>query len=204
MPSLRDTPEFKIDVRRLLKDARRTLNKRVGKVQISLPPNITYVLEPHDPEITIARKILVFTRDRRVLSSEECCDGCIDRSIESLGKIREYLVERQQELVHLSDGVLFLLTEHLVDAIRQFMTYAERLDLAYHEDSHASSAFRRHPGARHHYFEALKRLRAHILQTLHQLALVAKIDFPKVPDNLRITNWDSSRYILDEAQLAHE
>ncbi len=193
-----DASEFKIDVQRLFKDARRNLNKRVGSVQISLPPNITYVLEPHDPEITIARKILVFTRDRRVLSSKECCDGCIDRSIESLRKIREYLVERQEELIHLSDGVLFLLTEHLIDAIRQFMTYSERLEIAYSQDPDAPADLRRHPETRRVYFEALERLRAHILQTLYQLALVAKTDFPSVPENLRITDWDRSRYIFSD------
>jgi hypothetical protein len=79
------------------------------------------------------------------------------------------------------------------------MTYSERLEQTYDSDSDAPRDLHRHPEARRLYFEALERLRAHLLQTLYQLALVAKIDFPIIPENLRLKNWDSSRYVLPAA-----
>ena len=81
--------DFKIDIRDLIKKGRRNLNKRVGSVTISGPYGIKFNITPHDPEVTLAREIIIFMRDRRVLNSKECCDGCIDRSLESLKKIRE-------------------------------------------------------------------------------------------------------------------
>lgn len=185
--------EFKIDIASLVSKGRRHLNKRVEGVEITLP-GITYVVAPHDPEITAAKKIVIFLGDRRVLNSFECCDNCIDRSLESLAKIREYLVGHQQDLAHLSDGSLYLFIEFIVDSVRQFMTFSEHLERDYERDETAHSGFRRHPEARDSYFAALNRLRRHVSDTLHQIRLIAGDNPQKVPENLRFKGWSDDAY----------
>lgn len=185
--------DFKINIAGLIEKARRNLNKRVEGVEITTP-GITFVVSPHDPEVTSAKKAVIFLGDRRVLNSKECCDNCIDRSIESLGKIREYIVNQQQELTHLSEGVLYLMFEFVVDAIRQFMTYAEHLERDYEPSISSIPDFRRHPDARDAYFSALERLRGHFAATMHQIRLIAGNDPQRVPDILRFSGWDADSY----------
>jgi hypothetical protein len=192
--------DFLIDIRQLIKKGRRNLNKRVGSVQISTPTGITFILDPHDPEVTMAKKILIYMRDRRVLKSQECCDDCIDRSLESLQKIRGYLVERQQELANLTDGSLFLMTEFMLDAVRQFITYAERIEAAYQPSGSSIPDLRRSPEARERYFTALKRLREHCWQTLAQISHIAKTEIPEVPKNLKLDNWTTQNYVQNKTK----
>ncbi len=185
---------FTIEIAELVAKGRRNLNKRVVGLEITAPPGITFIVDPHDPEVTAAKKTVIFLSDRRVLNASECCDDCIDRSLASLGKIREYLVGQQQELVHLSDGVLYLMIEFILDAIRQFMTYSEHLERDYGPSGSSISDFRRHPQARDAYFSALNRLRRHISDTLSQVRLIAGEDPQKVPENLRFKGWDHESY----------
>ena len=185
--------DFKIDIADLIAKGRRNLNKRVEGVEITTP-GITSVVSPHDPEVTSAKRALIFLCDRRVLTSKECCDNCIDRSLESLGKIREFIVGQQQELASLSDGVLYLMFEFVVDAIRQFMTYSEHLERDYEPSGSSIPDFRRHPEAREAYFAALERLRGHVAATMRQIRLIAGEDPQKVPENLRFCGWDSETY----------
>jgi len=185
--------DFKIDIANLIAKGRRNLNKHVEGVEITAP-GITFVLSPHDPEVTSAKKAVIFLSDRRVLNSKECCDNCIDRSLESLSKIREYVVCQQQELAHLSDGGLYLMFEFVVDAIRQFLTYSEYLERDYEPRGGPISDFRRHPDARKAYFEALKQLREHIAATMHQIRIIAGTDPRKIPDNLRFRGWKANCY----------
>ena len=187
--------DFMIDIRDLVQKGRRNLNKRVGSVTISTPSGISFNIEPHDPEVTCAREVIIFMRDRRVLNSKECCDGCIDRSLESLNKIREYLVGCQQKLANLSDGGLFLMIEFILDAIRQFMTYSERIETSYKSIDTGISDLRRDPVAREKYFTALNRLRNHCWQTLRQISHIANIDLPSVPEYLRLNEWAADTYI---------
>ncbi len=194
-PYRRGMDDFLIDVRQLIKKGRRNLNKRIGSVQISTPAGISFRLEPHDPEVTMAKKILIYMRDRRVLKSQECCDNCIDRSLESLQKIRGYLVERQQELATLTDGALFLMTEFMLDAVRQFITYSEKLEIAYPPSGSSIPDFRRSQEARERYFAGLKRLREHCWQTLAQISHIAKTEIPEVPQNLKLDNWTTQNYV---------
>lgn len=185
---------FTIDIADLVAKCRHNLNKRVVGLEITAPPGITFVVEPHDPEVTAARKIVIFLRDRRVLNASECCDNCIDHSLASLGKIREYLVGQQQELANLSDGILYLMTEFILDAIRQFMTYSEHLERDYEPSGSSIPDLRRHPQARAAYLSALNRLRRHISDTLFQVRLIAGEDPQMVPENLRFKGWDAESY----------
>ncbi|MEO0414582.1 MAG: hypothetical protein AAF226_06490, partial [Verrucomicrobiota bacterium] len=105
-----------------------------------------------------------------------------------------YIVDQQQELAHLSDGVLYLMFEFVVDAIRKFMTYSEHLERDYEPRSSSIPDFRRHPDAKEAYFAALERLRGHVAATKHQIRLIAGEDPQKVPKNLQFHGWDADSY----------
>lgn len=187
--------DFQIDIRDLIKKGCRNLNKRVGSVTISTPAGVSFQVEPHDPEVTLAREVLIYMRDRRVLNSKECCDDCIDRSLSSLQKIRAYLVECEQKLANLTDGSLFLMIEFTLDALRQFVTYSEQIEQEFAERDTTIRDLRREPEARERYFSALNRLRNHCWQTLQQISHIAKVDLPSVPEYLRMTDWESNAYV---------
>jgi hypothetical protein len=185
---------LRFDVRKLIAKGRRTLNKRVAGAQIRLP-GFTFSVAPVDPEVKVARQLMVWLADRRVLTSKECCDGCIDSSLSSLLKIREYLVAKQVELADLSDGPLFFLIEFMAQGVRQFLTYEERLKMEFtHEVSRDSH--RPYP-QRDRYFDALAILRQHFYWALQQLAIIADMPLPSFPDYLRIQSFDASYYITD-------
>jgi hypothetical protein len=189
---------LQFDVRKLIAKGRRILNKRVTGAQIRLP-GFTFTVAPVDPEVKLARQLVVWLGDRRVLNSFECCDGCIDRSLASLLKIREHLVQRQVELADLSDGVLFFLIEFIVQGLRQFLTHEERLKAEFGDEcpSPHPSDFHRSQLLREHYFAALKTLRAHISGAAEQIAAIAGISLPCIPDYLRVQSWDNSNYITE-------
>ena len=187
--------EFKIDIAELAEKSRRHLNKRVVGVEINTPPGLTFIVDPHDPEVTAARRVLIFMKDRRALNSQECCDNCIDRSLASLEKIREHIVAQQQELANLADGVLYLMLEFLVDSIRQFSTFSERLEREYERSDTGISDFQRHPDAREAYFAALNRLRRHLTDTLYQIRVIAGEEPQSVPENLKFKGWTEDAYL---------
>ena len=187
---------LQFDLRKFFAKAGSILKKRVTGVQIRLP-GITFAVAPVDLEVKIARQLVVWLADRRVLNARECCDNCIDRSLTSLLKIREHLVQQQVELADLSDGILFLLIEFIVQGLRQFLTYEERLKVKLGDLPHSteSSDFHRSRELRESYFVALETLRAHITGATAQIAIIAGISLPKIPENLRVQSWDESHYV---------
>jgi hypothetical protein len=189
--------DFRIDIRNWIAEARHKLNSRVEGVEINCP-GITFCVKPNDPEQKAARETVVFLADRRVLKSKECCDHCIDRSLESLQKIREFLVQKQIELVYATDSPLYLMLEFSLEAIRQFLTHHERLEAAASRLPPGSelSDFRRPPDIRQDYFEALELLRGHLGQCV---AIIADVEVPKVPDNLR-DGWHLSSYVMPPSE----
>ena len=163
----------------LLARARRAVVGRVGDVTLNLP-FFSVAVNPLDREQKLAREIIIRLRDRRVLSSQECCDGCIDSSLTSLQEIRQVLVEKQVTLSDLQDGPLYLMIDMMRQGIRQFLTYEERLT-AVAEDigPRTSRDFRRAPEARQAYFDALELLRGHISHCLVQVAAIAGMEAPQ-------------------------
>ncbi|WP_437230208.1 hypothetical protein SH661x_001839 [Planctomicrobium sp. SH661] len=93
--------------------------------------------------------------------------------------------------------------EFSLDAIRQFLTHHERLEAAASRMPPGSdiSDFRRPPDIRQDYFEALELLRGHLGQCVHQIAIIASVELPKVPDNLR-DGWRLSSYVMPQSQAA--
>jgi hypothetical protein len=120
------TPPFRFDLGSLISGARKRVNSRVDGVGINLP-FVTFNVKPDDLEQKVAREIVIRMAERRVLNAFECCDNCIDQALESLQKIRSLLVDKQVELANHTDSALYVLTEAMGDAIRQFLTFEQRL-----------------------------------------------------------------------------
>lgn len=190
-------PPFKFDFCAQLKEARRKLNTRVGSVSINIP-FLSFSLNPDDLEKRIARELVIRIADRRVLNAFECCDNCIDQALSSLQEIRRILVDKQVELSGIPDSPLYLLIELQVEAIRQFLTFEQRLNQVSEPGSvviDAPSDFRRPPTVREQYFAALEMLRAHLHRCLFQISKVADTEIPKIADHMRYDDaWQLEAY----------
>jgi hypothetical protein len=173
-------PPFKFDVGQIVKRLR-NLPVSVDGVTIALP-FIEVTVKPDDTERKVAREIVIRLADRRVLNSYECCDGCIREALDSLQEIRKIIVDKEVELSGKSDGVLYVLLDSIRDAIRQFLTFEQRL--------------RKQKGERNQlYFAGLEMLRAHIHRCLLQVSKIAEMEIPDVADYMRYDeHWKIEAY----------
>jgi hypothetical protein len=175
-------PPFQFDLISLIERVRR-IPRSVDGVAINLP-FVSVSVKPDDLERQTAREVVIRLADRRVLNAFECCDNCIRNALISLQEIRRFLVEKQVELSDFSDGPVYLLLEAMLEAIRQFFTFEQRLDV----DSHS--------GQRDKYFSALEMLRAHLYRVLQQVAVLASIEIPKISDRMRYDEvWQTEAYV---------
>ncbi|MBT3029505.1 MAG: hypothetical protein KME36_00175 [Candidatus Thiodiazotropha sp. (ex Lucina pensylvanica)] len=189
-------PPFKFDFRTQFKGVRRNINTRVGSVSINLP-FLSFSLNPDDLERRVAKEIVIRMADRRVLNAFECCDNCIDRALSSLQEVRRILVDKQVELSGFPDSPLYLLIELQVEAIRQFLTFEQRLDQNTDGEAYINthSDFRRSPHTREQYFAGLEMLRAHLHRCLFQISKIAEIKIPKITDQMRYDEaWQLDAY----------
>jgi len=191
------TPPFRFDLGSLISGARKRVNSRVDGVGINLP-FVTFNVKPDDLEQKVAREIVIRMAERRVLNAFECCDNCIDQALESLQKIRLLLVDKQVELANHTDSALYVLTEAMGDAIRQFLTFKQRLK---QEPARSPiltptfTDFRRPPDQREQYFAALEMLRGHLFRCLSQVSKVANVNIPKIVDHMRYDEaWQLEAY----------
>jgi hypothetical protein len=183
---------MKLGFDQLFRKAQRLAKKHGGEITLNLP-FISLSVTPDDVEKKVARELVVRLPDRRVLSSKECCDTCIDYSLASIQEIRGLLVDKQVELSHLHDGSLYLLIEYMAEGIRQFLTFTETEDSAIPLESQAHV---RAPDVRERYFGALEVLRFHIHSCLTQVASIAEMETPKVEAYLRSKEeWHRVAYI---------
>ncbi len=167
--------KLKFDMTAILRRARRTIANHLGDVTLTLPFG-TITVKPTAKETKVARETLIVLRDRRVLSAQECCDGCVDSSLKSLQEIRAILVQKQTELADLQDGPLYAVLDMMAQAVRQFLTYEESLRRSYVGPPHSDGPdFHRPPHLREAYFDALERLRDHLSHCVAQVSAVAKI-----------------------------
>jgi len=190
-------PPFKFDFKAQLKDARRKLNTRVGSVSINLP-FLSFSLNPDDLEKRVAREIVIRLSDRRVLNAFECCDNCIDRALSSLQEIRRILVDKQVELSSVPESPLYLLVELQVEAIRQYLTFEQRINEAASTEGmpgDISVNIRRPHQVKEKYFAALEMLRAHLHRCLFQVSKIADTAIPKIADHMRYDEaWQIEAY----------
>ena len=158
------SPPFRFDLRSLLATARRKVNSSVDGISINLP-FVTFSVKPADLERKVAREIVIRMAERRVLNAFECCDNCIDQALESLQKIRSMLVDKQVELANHTDSALYLMIDAMSDAIRQFLTFEQRLKQASLRPLifiPEVSGFERPFDRQEQYFAALEMLRRHL------------------------------------------
>ncbi len=190
-------PPFKFDFRTQLEEARRKLSSRVGSVSVNLP-FVSFSLNPDDLEKRVAREIVIRMSDRRVLNAGECCDNCIDQALSSLQEIRRILVDKQIELSGIPNSPLYFLIEFQLEAIRQFLTFEQRLN-----DSESLEGqfikgprdIRRPTPVREQYFAALEMLRAHLHRCLLQLSKIADTAIPKIAFDMRYDDaWQLEAY----------
>ena len=173
-------PPFRFDLNSLWRRAQH-LPVKVDGVSIELP-FLSIAVSADDVECRVAREVVIRLADKRVLNAYECCDNCIEAAIASLQEIRSCLVDKQVELSDRHDGALFLLLEVMLEGIRQFLTFEERL--------------RWSPVARESYFAALEMLRGHLFRSLSQVASIARIEIPKIPDHMRYDKaWQVEAYV---------
>lgn len=187
------SPPFRFDLDALLKQARR-FPLRVDGVSISLP-FVSFSVKPNDVERKVAREIGIRLANKRVLNASECCDNCIDQALDSLKDIRSLLVDKQVELVEHTDGSLYLMLEVMLEGIRQFFTFEEQL--------HFSAADQRWNRLRTHeqrqmYFAALEMLRAHLHQSLAQIATIADLKLPRIAAHVGYDQWQIAVYNVPE------
>ncbi|WP_336970362.1 hypothetical protein [Brevundimonas aurantiaca] len=171
-------------------------------VRFSNPlPFISIAVSPKDREREVARELVIRLRDRRVLSSQECCNGCIDSALASLQEVRQILVEKQVALSDLQDGPLFLMIDMMRQGIRQFLTYTERLsDLGDDPTPGLPADFRRLPEARQAYFDALELLRG---RCLTQIAAIGGMEAPQEGLIVQYQNaWRVEAYVAPPALAA--
>mgnify|MGYP006968050511 FL=1 len=187
--------EFKFNFDKLLGKAAEKAKKHIDGVTINLP-FVSFSVKPTDVEKKVARELLVRLPDKRVLSSKECCDNCIDNSLASLQDIRSILIEAQVKLTDFHDGGLYLLTELMAEGVRQFITYEERLHVDPSLKDEAQFAdFYRPRDIQYEYFEVLEQLRFHMHSCLTQVSTMADMETPKIDSYLKADDeWLLSLY----------
>ena len=186
-------PPFQFDVSKLVGKARRHLKKRVNGVTINIP-FVSFSIQPDDLEKKVAREVVVRLADKRVLKAFECCDSCVERALASLQDIRSILVDKQVELSAQSDGGLYLIIELMLEGIRQFFTFEEKLRTGnpqFPGDLH--TRFTRHD--LQPYFGAVEMLRSHLYRCLAQVTAVADTNIPEISNQMRYEDaWQNNVY----------
>lgn len=191
---------FQFQIQPALRDLVRSADGRPGALAVVLP-FLTVHVHPSARERAVAAEIVLRVGDKRVLNAQECCDGCIDAALSSLQGIRARLVDARVALAS-EQGALSGLVELMLTAIRQFLTFEQRL---------SRSGAPRHPGdelyrdgeVRQAYFDALEQLRGHLSRCLGAAAALAGMNLPS--DGL-ITGyagpWPAEAYVpVDPASL---
>ena len=91
------------------------------------------------------------------------------------------MVDKQVALSSETDGALYPLLEAMAEGIRQFSTFEQRLS--------------NHPDRMQMYFAGLEMLRAHLHRVLSQIAAIASIEIPKIPEHMRYDDaWQLEAY----------
>ena len=165
--------QFKIEA--ALRDLVRCADSRPGAQALALP-FLTIHVHPSAKERDVAAEIVLRVGDKRVLNAQECCDGCIDSALSSLQEIRSRLVDSRVALAG-EKGALSGLVELMLTAIRQFLTFEQRLPRS-KAPRHPGDEFYRDSGVRQAYFDTLEQLRGHLSRCLGAAAAMAGMSLP--------------------------
>lgn len=141
-------------------------------------PFVTVLADWSPLEHQIASELLIRLGDRRVLSSKECCDNCIDDALRSLQEMRSILLESRIELVGEQSGIMSHMIELMLTAVRQFLTFEQSLGSAGMDKPEPAGEFYRPYEDRQIYFDALEQLRGHLSRCMGQIAVIAGRNVP--------------------------
>jgi len=168
---------FQFEIASVLSSLARSADARSCAVRLSLP-FVNFLVCPSEREKAAAVEIIVRAADRRVLSAQECCDNCIDNALRSLQELRGQLVEKQVELSGERKGSLYQLIELMLVAIRQFLTFEQKLARRDRMGGLKRGERIRSPEDRQTYFDALELLRGHLSRSLGQITVIADMNLP--------------------------
>ena len=186
---------FKFDISNLINKAQRQIKDSVDGITINLP-FVSISVKPDDIEKKVAREIVIRLSDKRILNARECCESCVEKAIDSLYNIRSMLVNKQVELSSHTDGILYLIIEIMLEAIRQFQTFEEDLKKSYPEFRGEKSSILYRLSFQQ-YLTVMEKLRGHLYQCLKQVASVADVQIPKIPQSMRYVDaWRAEDYKL--------
>jgi len=162
-------PPFLFDLDSIIRRVKH-LPARIDGVSINLP-FVTINVKADSVEKKVAREIVIRLADKRVLNVIECCDNCIKEALASLQEIRSLLVDKQVELANLTNEPLYMILEAILEGIRQFLTYEQRLYNSFYD--------------REKYFAALEMLRRHLYRCLIQISKIGEMEIPRISNNMR-------------------
>ena len=183
-------PPFQFDISRLIAKLHKKFSNQVGSVSVNLP-FVSFTINPNSLEKKIAKEIVIRMADKRVLNAFECCDSCINNALISLQEIRKLLVDKQVELANNTDSALYLLIELQLEAIRQFLTFEQKLN----DNKGFNQGKKLMLVEKDKYFAGLEMLRAHLYRCLLQISKVADIKIPKIVDHMRYDEaWQLEAY----------
>lgn len=183
-------PPFQFDITKLIAKFHKKFSNQVGSVSVNLP-FVSFSINPNSIEKKIAKEVVIRMADKRVLNAFECCDSCINNALLSLQEIRKLLVDKQVELGNNTDSALYLLIELQLEAIRQFLTFEQKLNTKAGFNHGRKSMFME----KEKYFAALEMLRAHLHRCLLQVSRIADIKIPKIVDHMRYDEaWQLEAY----------
>ncbi len=197
-----ERPPFRFDLRALFSRFRALPVDVEATLEIALP-GFRLRVKRDDVERRVASELVIRLADRRVLNATECCDSCVDQSLQSIQEIRRLLVDKQVELARKPESALLLLIEMMLEAIRQFLTFEQRLSAGHDSEDGLPDrrrAWLRDSEARRVYFALFERLRGHLNRTMLQVAAIGDTSPPKTSMAVRYGSaWDLDAYVEPSA-----
>jgi hypothetical protein len=166
---------FQFEIEPALRDLAGGADSRPGAQALALP-FLTVHVHPSAKERDVAAEIVLRVGDKRVLNAQECCDGCIDSALSSLQEIRARLVDARVALAG-EKGALSGLVELMLTAMRQFLTFEQRLPRN-KAPRRPGDEFYRDSEVRQAYFDTLEQLRGHLSRCLGAAAAMAGMNQP--------------------------
>lgn len=174
-----------MDINKIYKEAIKFAKKTtISDITITLP-FISFSVQATDIEKKIAREIIIRVRDKRVITSFQCCPSCTEYAIISLNEIRAILIDKQVELNNV-DSVLFLLIDFALDGIRNFMSNTENLKVSRHLET---------------YKRLLQELREHLLRVFDQVSKIAELSMDFGCRSESAKEWDKKQYYISEGLM---
>ncbi len=161
----------------------------IDNITLSFPFFSCSLKKPENIEKEIATEIVIRLKDKRVLTSSQCCDACTQKAIDSLYSIREILVDMEVKLSKYMNGYLYLMIELILESIRQFFTYIENEQIPIGNQKlfiHNQLKI---------YQDSLEIIRSHINNCLFQISKIANFYIDWDDYQKRYFDWNLNNYI---------